>query len=161
MKDAIRKISRYFRFHAITLFRMRGSSERIARGAALGAAVNVYPTFGVGVGLAAMLAGLTGGNVVAGLVGAAVFTALWPLLFFLNVKVGERFYPATIVVDELEDITAQTVDALILGKTFLLGAGINAVWIGLLTYGLVYFSHKYFREHVLSWFRENNDKGDG
>lgn len=143
---------RWLRYHAISLFRVDDGSERVARGIALGAFVNFYPTFGLGVLLSGFLAGFTGGNVVAGVVGGALFALAWPLLFFLNMKVGELIYTSPIRVEDLEDVDERTIDLLVFGKTFLAGAGINSILSTLVVYSFFYYLHDRYRAQILSWF---------
>ena len=109
-------------FNLIRLFRIRGQSERVARGFALGFMVNFFPTFGFGVVISAALARVSGGNLVAGFVGGATMTFFWPLLFYFNLRTGGLCIRPPVVVDELDDVTEKTMDALVWGQTFTLGA---------------------------------------
>ena len=154
IKDWWGQLKRLPRYHTLSLFRLDGGSEPVARGFALGALINFFPTFGFGVVVSGFLAGVCGGNVLAGFVGGAVFAVLWPLLFFLNMRVGDYFYLSPIRVDELEDVDDRTIDALVMGKTFLWGAVVNCLVFGLLSYGLVYLAHSRWRFQVLAWMAE-------
>lgn len=141
------------RYYAISLFRVDDDSERVARGFALGSLINFYPTFGFGIVISGFLAGICRGNVLAGLVGGGLLTILWPLLFFLNMQVGDFFYRSPVVIDELEDVNESTIDALVMGKTFLWGATLNGLFFSLVAYGLVYYVHSRSRLRVLNWLR--------
>lgn len=154
MKDWWLRLKRTSRFHAISLFRLDGGSESVARGFAVGALINFFPTFGFGVVVSGFMAGLCRGNVLAGFVGGTVFAVLWPLLFYLNMQVGDFFYRSPVRVDDLEDVDERTIDALVMGKTFLWGAAVNCLVFGLLSYGLVYLAHRRWRNQVLAWLAE-------
>lgn len=148
-------IERFFLFQSIRLFRIRGQSERIARGFAVGLVVNFFPTFGLGVLISGFLAKAFGGNGVAGLVGGATLTFAWPLLFYLNMRVGRYFVPAPVVVDELADVTEKTIDALVWGKTFMAGAITNTILFGLAAYFILRLIHWRIRPSALAYFRRH------
>lgn len=141
--------------HAIRLFRVRDESERVARGFALGMIVNFFPTFGFGVLISGVVARCFGGNAIAGVVGGATLTFVWPVLFYLNMRMGSRLFRPPIVVDELADVTEQTVDALVWGKTFMAGALVNAALAGLAVYLLLRLLYARVRPAALAWFREH------
>ncbi|MDQ8186777.1 DUF2062 domain-containing protein [Pelagicoccus sp. SDUM812002] len=142
---------RWVRFQTISLFRVRDGSERVARGFAIGALINFFPTFGFGIVVGGFAAGLAGGNALAGFVGGTVFVVLWPAIFFLNMKTGGLVYHSPVRVDKMEDVDERTIDALVMGKTFLAGATINVIVAGAVIYGIVYFAHSRFRGRVLAW----------
>lgn len=99
------RTERCFLYNAIRLTRLRGMSERVARGFALGLMVNFFPTFGVGMLISGFVARALGGNFVAGLVGGATLSVFWPALFYLNLRVGQIVDPLPQRVDELADVT--------------------------------------------------------
>lgn len=142
-------------YHAIRLTRIRGASEKVARGFALGLVVNFYPTFGLGVLISGFVARILGGNFVAGTVGGALISLFWPLLFYLNIRVGGWFYQAPLPVEELEDVTEKTVDALVWGQTFTVGAVFNSLWVGLLVYLLLRLLYRKTRPMALAYFRHH------
>lgn len=142
-------------FNVIRLFRIRGQSERVARGFALGFMVNFFPTFGFGVMVSAALARLLGGNLVAGLVGGALMTFFWPLLFYLNLRTGGMFVRPSVVIDELDDVTKKTMDALVWGQTFTLGAVINSALAGLTLYAALRLCYRQMRPGALAYFRRH------
>lgn len=123
----------------------------MARGFAIGAMVNFFPTFGFGVVISGALAGLLRCNVVAGVVGGAVFAVLWPLLFYFNMRVGSLLYDLPAPVDSIEEVDDRTIDALVQGKTFLAGAIVNGVVVSLVVYAIAYYLHSRYRERVLRW----------
>lgn len=149
------RIERGFLYQVIRLFRIRAASEKVARGYALGLVVNFFPTFGLGVLISGFVARALGGNAVAGVVGGATLTFFWPLLFYLNIRVGGFFYQAPINVVEVEDVTEKTVEALVWGKTFMFGAFVNTVLIGLAVYGGLRLIYARIRPGMLRYFRHH------
>lgn len=138
---------------AIRVFRVRQGSERVGRGFALGMVINFLPTFGFGVLISGFVARLFGGNLVAGVAGGATLTFAWPLLFYLNIKMGSFLFPPEVKVAELEDVNEGSMNALMWGKTFMAGAVVNILIAGLVSYGLIYLLHARLRPAVLAWFR--------
>lgn len=139
--------------HAIRLFRVRDESERVARGFALGMIVNFFPTFGFGVLISGFVARIFGGNAIAGVVGGATLTFAWPLLFYLNMRMGGLLFRPSIVVDELADVTEKTVNALVWGKTFMAGSVANSLLVGSTAYFLLRLLYARVRPGALAWFR--------
>jgi uncharacterized protein (DUF2062 family) len=146
---------RFFLFQSIRLFRIRGQSERIARGFALGLGVNFFPTFGFGVLISGFVARVFGGNGIAGFVGGALLTFIWPILFYLNIRLGRFVIPPPLVVDELSDVNESTVDALVWGKTFLAGAVANSLIFGLAAYLILRLIYWRVRPSALAYFRHH------
>ncbi len=149
------KVERGFLYYVIRLFRIRGATEKVARGFALGLIVNFFPTFGFGVIISGVFARFLGGNPVAGFVGGAVLTFAWPLLFYLNIRTGSLFYRPALVIDDLEDVTERTVSALTWGKTFTAGAVLNSLLVGLTTYLLLRLLYHRARPSALAYFRRH------
>jgi hypothetical protein len=149
------KLERGFLYHAIRLTRVRGASERVARGFAIGMVVNLFPTFGFGVVISGALARLLGGNFVAGLVGGASLTFFWPVLFFLNLQVGRWFFPPAVAVEHLEEVTENTMRTLTWGTTFMAGAILNSLVLGLLAYLLLVLLYGRTRPAALAYFRRH------
>ena len=148
-------VERCFVFNLIRLFRIRGQSERVARGFALGVVVNFLPTFGFGVLLSGFVAKLFGGNAVAGLVGGASLTFFWPILFYLNIRTGSLFVRPPVVIDDLEDVDEKAMDALVWGQTFAYGAAVNGLLAGLLAYLLIRLVYRQIRPGALAYFRRH------
>lgn len=149
-------LERCFVFNLIRLFRIRGQSERVARGFALGLIVNFFPTFGLGVLISGFVARLLGGNVVAGLVGGASMTFFWPLLFYLNMRTGSLFVRPPLVIDELDDVTEKSMNALVWGQTFTFGAVLNSMLAGLLMYLLLRLVYRQIRPGALAYFKRHS-----
>lgn len=141
--------------HAIRLFRVQGESERVARGFALGLIVNFFPTFGFGVLISGVFARLLGGNAIAGILGGSTLTFFWPLLFYLNMQVGGLLFPSPVPVDDVDDVTRASFDALVWGKTFIAGAIWNSLVVGLVVYLLLRLFYKRIRPGALAWFRHS------
>jgi uncharacterized protein (DUF2062 family) len=147
------RIERGFLYQVIRLFRIRAASEKVARGFALGLVVNFFPTFGFGVLISGFIARALGGNAIAGLVGGATLTFFWPLLFYLNIRVGGWFYQPPIPIGQVEDVTEKTVEALVWGKTFMMGTIINIVVVGLAVYCVLRLIYARIRPGMLRYFR--------
>lgn len=142
-----------FLFHAIRFFRLRDSRERGARGFAIGLACNFYPTFGLGAVLSGFLAKLVGGNVVAGFIGGSMLAVFWPLLFYINMRVGSIFSRPPIPVEGLEDVTLENVGRLTWGQTFLIGSLINSAVAATLAYFGFLLLYQRIRPAALRWLR--------
>ncbi|HRJ10480.1 MAG TPA: DUF2062 domain-containing protein [Prosthecobacter sp.] len=149
----------WFRFRrgvkslALRVFRVKDASERVARGFALGMVINFIPTFGLGVLVSGFVARIFGGNVIAGLAGGASLTFFWPFLFFLNLRMGGLLVRPEIEVDEVADINEKSMNALMWGKSFILGMSVNIILAGIMVYLLVFFLHARLRPAALAWFR--------
>ncbi len=146
-------IGRSLLFHLIRLFRIRGQSERVARGFAVGLVVNFFPTFGFGVVISASVARLFGGNAIAGFIGGALLTFFWPLLFYLNLRTGGLFVKPPLAVEQLDDVTPATMGALLWGWTFTVGAVANSVVAGLGVYLVLRLVHRQVRPAALAFLR--------
>ncbi|HAV64739.1 MAG TPA: hypothetical protein DCY13_20525 [Verrucomicrobiales bacterium] len=147
-------LERGFLRHWLRLLRVRDTSEQVSRGFALGLIVNFYPTFGFGFLISGFMARLLGGNIIAGLVGGASLTFVWPVLFYLNILVGGWFIPPPVEVPEFAEVSEKTLSKLLWGKTFLLGAILNSLAAGLLSYLLMLLLYGKLRPALLEWSRE-------
>lgn len=137
----------------LRVFRVKDASERVARGFALGMIINFIPSFGLGVLISGFVARLFGGNVIAGLAGGASLTFFWPFLFYLNLRTGSLFVRPEVEVQDVAEINEKSMDALMWGKSFILGMSVNIVLAGLLAYIAVFFLHARLRPAALAWFR--------
>ncbi|MBX3746543.1 MAG: DUF2062 domain-containing protein [Verrucomicrobiae bacterium] len=149
------RLERRFLYRTIRFFRIRGESEKVARGFAIGMVVNFFPTFGFGVFVSGFIARFFGGNVLSGIAGGATLTFVWPLLFYLNIRAGSLFLRPSVRVVDLEDVTEKTVNALVWGQTFLLGAVINSLLVGLVIYVLLRLLYERTRPVALAYFRRH------
>jgi uncharacterized protein (DUF2062 family) len=148
-------LERCFLFHSIRLFRIRDQNERVARGFSLGMIVNLFPTFGFGVLISGVIAKALGGNGIAGVVGGATLTFFWPLLFYINMRVGGLFTSPGVRIEEISDVTEKTVDALKWGNTFMAGAIVNSILLGGVVYLLMRLLHWRIRPFALAFFRHH------
>jgi hypothetical protein len=142
-------------YYTIRLFRIRSTTEHIARGFAVGLMPNFFPTFGFGMLISGFLAKAVGGSALAGLVGGAVLAFAWPALFYLNMRMGSLFRQPSIVIDDFDDVTPKVIDTLVWGKTFTLGAILNSLLAGLAAYLTVLLLYHRVRPTVLAWFRRH------
>ena len=140
-------------YQAIRFFRLRGTREKAARGFAIGLACNFYPTFGLGGILGGFLARLCGGSLVAGFVGGSTLAFIWPIVFYMNIRTGALFLKPAILVDELEDVTERTMNALLWGKTFAIGAIVNSLVAIVVSYLLFLLTFERVRMPALKWLR--------
>ncbi len=151
MAEHKRSAADAFLYHALRFFRVRDSTERAARGFAIGLTFNFFPTFGLGGFLSGFLARIFGGNMVAGFFGGCLLALFWPVLFFLNIRVGSLFIRPPLVIDDMGDVTERTVDALVWGQTFAVGALINSAIAGLLAYVGFLILFERIRPAALRW----------
>jgi uncharacterized protein (DUF2062 family) len=117
-------------------------------------ACNFYPTFGLGGILGGFLARLAGGSLVAGFVGGSILAFIWPIVFYMNIRTGALFLKPAILVDELEDVTERTMNALIWGKTFAIGAITNSFIAIVVSYLLFLLMFERIRTPALKWLRK-------
>jgi len=150
------KTERCALFNLIRFFRIRGASEKVARGFALGLLVNFFPTFGFGVLLSGFFARVLGGNTVAGLVGGATLTFAWPLLFYLNMWTGSWVQHLRAPVVDSAEVTEKTIQTLVWGVTFTLGAVVNSLVVGLAVYLLLRLLYERARPSALAYFRQHS-----
>lgn len=147
------KIERWVLYKVIVLCRIRGATERVARGFALGLIVNFFPTFGFGVFISGFFARMFGGNMAAGVLGGGVLNFVWPVLFYFNIRVGSVFLSPVVPIEEFDDVTERTINTLVWGWTFTIGAVINSLLIGLTVYSLLLLMYDQTRPKMLAWFR--------
>jgi uncharacterized protein len=153
LRRAWLKIERWALYNGILLCRIRGATERVARGFALGLIVNFFPTFGFGVFISGFFARMFGGNMAAGIVGGGLLTFVWPILFYVNIRMGSVFQAPVVPLEELEDVTERTISTLVWGTTFAIGALINAILVGLTVYFVLLLLYDRMRPKMLDWFR--------
>ncbi len=132
---------RRLRYYLLRFLRLKDMPGKAALGFAVGACVNLYPAFGISVGVAVFLAGLVRANLVAGLLGNLTVKPLWPVMFYLNLWVGNK------LVGHGEANLTQTLGGLLkmewqaymlVGKAFFLGAAVNSLVLGTILFLVVY-----------------------
>jgi uncharacterized protein len=157
----LHRMERWVIYYTIRLFRIRSTTEHIARGFSVGLVVNFFPTFGLGMLISGFLAKAVGGSAIAGLVGGAALALAWPVLFFLNMRTGSVFLRPPILVEDLEDVTPKVIDTLLWGKTFTVGAIVNSILVGLAAYFTVLLLYHRVRPTVLTYFRRHAREHQG
>lgn len=150
---------RRLRFYILKLLRLEGAPAKVALGFALGACVNFYPTFGIALILAGFLAGITSSNVPAALLGDLLFKPLFPVMFYINLVVGDN-----LVSEKTQNLSLawskllqlQSESFVILGKVFFIGALINTLVLGVILFTIVYKVFKNHRKKLARWFNRQH-----
>jgi uncharacterized protein (DUF2062 family) len=142
---------RKIKFLLVKLLRIKGNAHSIAMGFTIGLLINFVPSFGIGPILSAALAKLFRGNPVAGFIGGISIIWMFPLLFYLNIVVGEIVFPIeTVDIEErLEDTEEVLEVGFQIGKAFFIGMMINILLFGIIIYLLIYTVVKKYRREVL------------
>lgn len=146
-------LRRRLKLNLIKFLRLKGAPGKIALGFALGACVNFYPTFGVGVPFAGLMAGIAMANVPAGLLGDIIFKPLFPFFFYLNLMTGHLFWSgkhgnlSRLWWTLIHRPTLHKLGAM--GKVFFTGAVVNSLILGTILYILIYFIVERYRGQIL------------
>lgn len=150
----INKLLRKIKFLIIKLLRIKGNAQSIALGFTTGAIINFIPSFGLGIILSTGLAKLLRGNTVAGFIGGLSLIWLFPLLFYLNIVVGETLFPIelTDIEERLEEADEAIEVGLQIGKAFIIGMFINMLVFGVIIYLIIYTIVKKYRQDALMFF---------
>lgn len=149
------KIKRRIKYYLLRLFRIKASPQQVAFSLTLGFIPSWIPTFGIGPILSVGITKVLRGNIIAAVIGGVIGTPIWPLLFFLNYKMGSLFFLKQINLDEVDDIEYvetlnETVGSIQSGSVlFLAGSVINIIVFSLIMYGGVYILLKKYRGHIL------------
>ncbi|AMO86719.1 DUF2062 domain-containing protein [Solibacillus sp. FSL W7-1472] len=156
------KITRVIKYNLIRLFRLKSGPHQVASGVTIGFIPSWLPTFGLGPVLSVGMARFLKANTVSALVGGVLGTFIWPLLFFLNYKVGSLLLDRNTKVDELDEV--EYIDAIehtytgivsshSSGFIFLTGAMCNIVISSIFIYIMVYIMFKTYRVRILNRIR--------
>lgn len=156
------KITRIIKYNLIRLFRLKSGPHQVASGVTIGFIPSWLPTFGLGPVLSVGMARFLKTNTVSALVGGVLGTFIWPLLFFLNYKVGSLLLDRNTKVDELDEV--EYIDAIehtytgivsshSSGFIFLTGAMCNIVISSIFIYIMVYIMFKTYRVRILNRIR--------
>lgn len=153
---------RRVRFALIKFLRLKGAPRKIALGFAIGACVNFYPTFGIGVPLAGILAALAMSSVSAGFLGDVAFKPLFPVFFYLNLVSGYIFCPQG--KNDLDKMWLELLDLKVatfikLGKVFFAGALVNSLLLGGVLYTVVYLIMLKYRRRLLKMLIRRGQAG--
>lgn len=130
--------------------------SRVALGFAAGACVNFYPTFGFGVPIALFVAGIVGGTVPAGLLGDLIFKPLFPLMFYMDLWVGNKLLGKGVhgLKRTLIGLVKMHWPAFVIaGKSFLIGAIVNTLIFGGILFLLVYWAFSTHRRSLINLMR--------
>lgn len=147
-------LRRRLKYYLIKFLRLKGAPGKIALGFAVGACVNFFPTFGIGLPFAGLMAGMVTASIPAGLLGDLFFKPLFPLFFYLNLITGyffwsDRAYNIKRLTKFLIHHKAAAFGAM--GKAFFTGAIINSLILGTILYLIVYFIIERYRMQLLKW----------
>ena len=156
------KITRIIKYNLLRLFRLKSGPHQVASGVTIGFIPSWFPTFGLGPILSVGMARFLKANTVSALVGGILGTFIWPLLFFLNYKVGSLLLDRNTKVDELDEV--EYIDAIehtytgivsshSSGFIFLTGAMCNIVISSIAIYIMVYIMFKTYRVRILNRIR--------
>ncbi len=153
---------RRLRLTLIKFLRLRGAPRKIALGFAIGACVNFYPTPGIGVPLAGLLAGLAMSSISAGLLGDIIFKPLFPVFFYCNLATGYFFWPQGkkdlhVIWSELLDLKLEVF--IKIGKVFFTGALVNSLVFGIVIYSVVYLIMLKYRLRLLKMLISRGQAG--
>jgi uncharacterized protein len=143
----IRKKLRECKCLTLKLLRLKDNSHSIALGFTVGLLINFVPSFGIGPFISTAIAKVFKGNSFAGLVGGVSLIWAFPFFFYLNLVVGYLFYPID-VIDPSIDVGLQ------LGKAFFIGMFINLPIFGILTYFIMNYIVRKYRETMLTYVQK-------
>ncbi len=149
----IRRMERRITAAGLRMLRVRRGRERVARGFALGLVINFIPSFGFGVLISGFVARIFGGHFGAGIIGGASLTFFWPVLFYLNIRMGDFLLGLQPEVDSIEQTTAESFNTLMTGKAFIVGTAANTVLAGLATYGVMLLILILARRSTIAYLR--------
>jgi uncharacterized protein (DUF2062 family) len=149
----MQRLKNAFVYNSIRLFRLRSSTEQVARGFALGFIVGFFPTFGLGLLLSGFVARLLGGNLLAGFIGGSVLTFLLPLVLAWDTYVGWWFAPEVRTLNHLAGIQIEENSKLFYGQLGMLGAVLNSLVFGAIVYFAVLLLYQRVRPGALAKLR--------
>ena len=152
---------RRLKYYLIKFLRLRGAPSKLALGFAMGACVNFYPTFGVGIPIAGFTAGIIMASVPAGLIGDILFKPLFPVFFYLNLMTGYFLWPNEARnLNHIQRILKHPKLSNLgdISKVFFTGAVINTLILGTILYILIYFIVERYRVFLLKWLIRKNGR---
>ena len=87
------KLTRRFKYHYLKILRLDDPPERIARGAAIGVFMGIFPTFGAGILLAVAAAFVLKANKAASVIGSFIMNPLTsPFFWSLSAIIGAAIF---------------------------------------------------------------------
>ena len=137
---------RRIKYEIIKFARAHATTHEIAYGAAIGAFISIFPTFGAGTLIVILLYRLLNFNLVAAISGSMisnVFTA--PFFLLLSYKIGSQFWPTKSPLNihtwykNLDEV----------GVSVFGGGFILSLVISIFIYFLVKYSVQYYRKHKM------------
>lgn len=143
------RLMRRFKFLLIKLFRIKGNAHKISLGFTLGFLVNFIPSFGIGPVISIAGAKLFKGNPVAGFIGGVSVIWLFPFMFYLNIVVGEMFFPS----HPFPYAAGMMDGGMHVGAAFILGMIVNILLFGMIIYFSLYKMIQNHRMGLLSFIR--------
>ncbi|MFX3632548.1 MAG: DUF2062 domain-containing protein [Candidatus Pristimantibacillus sp.] len=161
------KLIRRAKYYCLKILRIKKSDHIIAIGFISGFFHCWFPTFGIGMLLSIALAKLLRGNLPASIIAGSIGSVLWPVLFFLNYKIGyilnSLLSSPSFELDEAlavpvpEPDYSETADHFgsiaNMGMNFLVGSLVNSLLFSLLGYYLVRYALKRYRQPLLKKLR--------
>ncbi|HZW82643.1 MAG TPA: DUF2062 domain-containing protein [Candidatus Deferrimicrobium sp.] len=148
----MKKIRRAIRYYLLKFLRLKGAPWKVAVGFALGACINFYPTFGIGILCAGLLAGVFRVSISASLLGDILFKSLFPAFFYFNLVMGNfllgkdlnHLRRSLIVLSHLNKSNLE-----LISEVFFLGAFVNTLILGVLLYSIIYLMFSRYRGNLL------------
>ncbi|MFS0724874.1 DUF2062 domain-containing protein [Paenibacillus sp. 1P07SE] len=163
------KLLRRMKYYALRILGSKKGDHQVALGLTIGFFPCWFPTFGIGMALSIALARLFRGNIPSAIVAGSFGTFLWPVLFYINYKVGHFFhvllwsspFDLDLVMDKpIPDSdyheTVWNLSALgDLGLDFLLGSIFNSAVVCLVSYALVRWLLRRYKAPMLRRLRRS------
>lgn len=134
-----KRVWRLVQIHWKRLLTLRGDHRAIARGIALGIAINFIPTIGLGPPFVYWIARLIKGHRLAAMVSTMGVKAAFPLFYVLNYIVGE------LLLEQKFSPTLSWIGVMDTSTSFLLGSAVNFT----ITFIVIY----YLSLHWIQWRR--------
>lgn len=137
------QIRRWFRYHYLKLLRTRDHPASIAKGIAVGVALDFLPTFGTGLIFAYILAVVFKFNRIAAVGAAILFKWGIPFFYLANYTVGQIIFgqysepdqPIAVNISELFQFGGWHA----ISRAFLIGSAVNALAAAAISYLLSYW----------------------
>jgi len=147
----MKRFQRALRYYLLRFLRLRGTPWKVALGFALGACINFYPTFGVGVLVAGLLASAFRVSITAALLGDLIFKSFFPLFFYFNIVVGNFLLGRNsrhprLAANRIYNLTYAEFKHV--GEAFFLGSGVNTLILGGILTVVVYFIFTRYRSRL-------------
>ena len=142
-----RNFIRWVRYHYLRLVRLNDSPEKVASGFAIGVAVGIFPTFGLGIVIVIFLAWLTNINKASAIIGSLVMNPwtspfFWALSFFIgSLMLGNNINETALLFKSLK--TQGDLWEAIVGKRLILPYIIGNATVTAVSAAVSYFAAYY------------------